>query len=405
MAPLSFLALALFETVLSAAATNEKWITADWTRLAANETNETEIIMVLPTATPTVMPTPVPTAAPTKPTSKFTMSTEIVSATDSMPDQAILQAALESAMPGVDPTAVEIAVIFKVEQMVGIPGVTPETFTEAIAKPSFATAYGASEDTIEVEIAFNRRMDAHEMAASSSGGATVTVVITTTDATTADTVKATASDVDQVGTSFKAAYEAKAAEAGQTIVLATITPEAPNLEMDIEYNVRSSSGVAVEPPTAADFATKLTEAGGTALTFKLETPAPTSTPTSVPTGMPTKGPTPLAAGDTHSPTQMPTNMPSKMPTSAPTRSPTATPTTAATSTTTTTAAATTAAATTAAATPTPAPVPATAPTADSTTTSTAAPKTAPTESAAFSGTLSAVASVCVAMALTATTVY
>jgi hypothetical protein len=424
MALLSVLALALFETALSDShmksdggnmdklrprPAREQWITADWSRLAANETNETEIIMVLPTSTPTVTPTPVPTAAPTKPTSKFTMTTEIASATESMPTQATLQSAIETAMPGVDPAEVETVVSFKVKQTMGISGVTPETFTEEIAKPSFATAYSVSEETIALEIVFSRRMDAHETAASSSsGGATVTVVIATTDATTADNAKTQASNADQVGTSFKAAYEAKALQAGQTIVLPTITPEAPNLEMDIEYNVRSSSAAVIVPPTAAEFATELTAAGGATLTFTVETPAPTKAPTAMPTGMPTKVPTPLAAGKTHAPTSSPTDAPTAEPTTA---GPTAMPTTTSSTTTTTeaaaatTAVATTAAATTAAATPAATPTPAAGPAADSTTTSTAEPKTAPTESAAFSITLSSVASVCVTMALTATTVY
>merc|ERR1712232_985359 len=318
-----------------------------------NETNETEIMLVVP-----------PTPMPTMPTSEVKVVVALTgSAAASVPDTTQLKAAMVESLGGtVSADQIQTVVEYEVKQTFTFPAGMQVSPT--VAKKAAATTFGVAENMVEVTItpASSRRLQGQ--AGRRLAGAAVDATIKTTDPVAADTMKATGASTTSVATAFATAFATAHNEVtGNTISAPVIQAAQPTMEMEISYKIVSSSpsATAVVPPQATALKQAFTAQGGTlatvSSTMTVATPAPTM--------MPTMMPTPLPAGATHMPTNMPTPMPTMMP---PTPAP-----------------------------PTPAP-PMVTTTAMMTTTATA-PKG--TESAAFNTKVSG----CVAMALTMAMVY
>jgi len=324
--------------------------------LVTNETNETEMMLVVP-----------PTPVPTMPVSEVKVSAVLTGkAADSRPDLAKLKLAMQQSLAAEQTTVsvdqIEAVVEYKVEQSFTLPATATTAAgnsMEAIAKKMVATTFSVDESMVEVTITSARRLQGQF--GRRLGATRVDAVIKTTDASTADAVKDTAAATqtvqDALATNFVSATDTVT---GTRPAKPTVAAEAPQLQMEISYKITSSSNAPVAAPAAATLKTKFASSGDTTLTaiestMTVATPAPTSAPTMAPTLLP--------AGATYMPTEMPTPMP---PTPAP---PTPAP-------------------------PTPAP-----PTPAPATTTAAAPKGA--ESAAFNTKVSG----CVAMALIMAMVY
>jgi len=342
-------------------------------QMADNETNETEIMVVMPIAK---------TPPPTSPVVEFSMVATITSAAAAVVNKSALLAAVKATLgsDNVDDSDIIVEQEFQVVQTLTIPGADAGNMKEDVLKATVGGIFSVSAHKVDIELSIARRLREGRRL----GTATVKATINTDDAAAADTIKQSAADTSSVASAFKSSYETEFFNTYQaTVTVEVPAVAAPTLEMEIVYSVRSAPNKVIAAPdtsTASTFATKLAENTDSLPTmqFVVVTPTPTSAPTPMPTKVPTDMPTPLPAGQTHMPTAIPTASPTKMPTKMPTAYPTKDPTRAP------TAAAPTAGAPTAGA-----------PTAMGTTT--AAPTaTKATESAAFNTKVSG----CVAIALT-----
>merc|ERR1712232_687690 len=272
-----------------------------------NETNETEIMLVVP-----------PTPMPTMPTAEVKVVVALTgSAAASVPDTAQLKAAMVASLATEGTTVsadqIQTVVEYEVKQTFTFPAGMQVSPT--VAKKAAATTFGVAENMVEVTItpASSRRLQGQ--AGRRLAGAAVDATIKTTDPVAADTMKATGASTTSVATAFATAFATAHNEVtGNTISAPVIQAAQPTMEMEISYKIVSSSpsATAVVPPQATALKQAFTAQGGTlatvSSTMTVATPAPTM--------MPTMMPTPLPAGATHMPTNMPTPMPAMMTTTA-----------------------------------------------------------------------------------------
>lgn len=252
-------------------------------QMIMNETNETEYEVYM-----------LPTPMPTKPISQVQVSTKLSGkATDSIPDvKDLAQAMVSSLGANVKLEDVTATVEYTLSTTFTFATIVP---TKDVATKAMADLYKVDEKMVEVTITAMRRLRGQQRRLA---GATVKAEIKVQDAAKVDSLAEKGKDLATIQAQFAATYvEAHKAVTGQTITKPDVTAATPEVQMDIKYEITSTTAtsVAIPSPTALKAAFEANaDLKALAATLTLATPAPTAAPTALPAGdtfMPTRAPT------------------------------------------------------------------------------------------------------------------